>query len=399
MAKMKIALVVHGRFHAFDLARELLARGHDVRLFTHYPKWAVKRFNLPPSCVRSCWQEGVASRLASAAARRRLFKYPETRLHTWFSRWAASEIVKERWDVIFCWSGVGEETLRATPHSGSLRICHRTSAHIRVQADLLEAEERRVGIPLDRPSEWIIAREQREYDLADLICVPSTFVKDSFLQHGIPSEKLVTIHLGVETRDFRPEPIDIDARCSRILAGTPLQILNVGTFSFRKGMWDLAKVIQSPGSERFQFRMVGPVAPEAEALALELKPLAQFVPPQAQRDLPSFYRQGDIFVLPPIEDGYQMVLAQANGAGLPIITTPNGAGHDLVRDKSGWVLPIRDPNTMLERLHWCDSHREELASMVRRLYLDHQPRSWKDMAFDFEAMCFNKLGMQPQIGS
>jgi UDP:flavonoid glycosyltransferase YjiC (YdhE family) len=32
--KLKIAIVVHGRFHAFDLARALLRRGHDVTLFT-----------------------------------------------------------------------------------------------------------------------------------------------------------------------------------------------------------------------------------------------------------------------------------------------------------------------------------------------------------------------------
>lgn len=42
---MKIALVVHGRFHAFDFAREL-SRNHDVTIFTNYPKWAIllKRF-------------------------------------------------------------------------------------------------------------------------------------------------------------------------------------------------------------------------------------------------------------------------------------------------------------------------------------------------------------------
>ena len=50
---MKIAVVVHGRFFAFELARALLARGHDVTVFTNYPRWAAARFGLPPARVRA----------------------------------------------------------------------------------------------------------------------------------------------------------------------------------------------------------------------------------------------------------------------------------------------------------------------------------------------------------
>jgi len=59
---MKIAIAVHGRFEAFDLARELVRRGHKVRLLTNYPRWAVRRFGVPGECVRSFWLHGVLSR-------------------------------------------------------------------------------------------------------------------------------------------------------------------------------------------------------------------------------------------------------------------------------------------------------------------------------------------------
>lgn len=51
---MKIAIVVHGRFDAFDLARALIARGHDVTLFTNYPGWAVEPFGISNMCVVLC---------------------------------------------------------------------------------------------------------------------------------------------------------------------------------------------------------------------------------------------------------------------------------------------------------------------------------------------------------
>ncbi len=60
---MKIAVVVPGRFHAFDLVRALRSRGHEAVLFTNYPKGAVRRFGISTSWVRSFWIHGVVSRL------------------------------------------------------------------------------------------------------------------------------------------------------------------------------------------------------------------------------------------------------------------------------------------------------------------------------------------------
>lgn len=60
---MKIAIVVHGRFDAFDLARALIARGHDVTLFTNYPGWAVEPFGISKMYVRSFVLHGVGVRV------------------------------------------------------------------------------------------------------------------------------------------------------------------------------------------------------------------------------------------------------------------------------------------------------------------------------------------------
>ena len=97
--KLKIAIVVHGRFHAFDLARALLLRGHDVTLFTNYPKWAVKRFDFPESRARSFWLHGVMSRAASKLHRGGGARHEEW-FHTLFGRWAATELAKEHWDIV-----------------------------------------------------------------------------------------------------------------------------------------------------------------------------------------------------------------------------------------------------------------------------------------------------------
>jgi glycosyltransferase involved in cell wall biosynthesis len=384
---MKIAIAVHGRFHGFDLAREL-SRRHDVTVFTNYPKWATARFGLSHAQVRSFWMHGVASRAAGWLHENFSIPYPEAFLHRLFGRWAASRISKEKWNVVHAFSGVSEEILLATGDRASLRMMVRGSAHIRTQARLLEEEELRTRTRMDRPSRWIIAREEREYALADRILVLSRFARDSFVAEGVSPERLALLPLGARLDHFRPAHEIVEARCARILSGERLRILFVGALSFQKGMLDMAAVLRSPGNERFQFRFVGPVSRETRSLVTSLRPSAEFVPKQPQHELPASYAWGDLFVFPTIQDGFAVVLAQAAAAALPILTTANCCGPDLIREgQTGWVFPIRSPQAIIERLHWCDSHREELAEIVRRVYHRFQPRTWMDVAADFESIC------------
>ena len=384
---MKIAIVVHGRFHAFDLARELSPR-HDVTVFTNYPKWAARRFGLAPAQVRSFWAHGVASRAALWLHNHTSLPYPDAAEHLVFGRWAAAQLKKEQWDVVHVFSGIAEEIMHATKGHAKLRMMVRASAHIRTQARILEEEEIRTGTRLDRPSRWIIAREEREYPLADRIVLLSTFARDSMVDEGVDAGKLRLLQLGARLDHFRPLPEVVEARCARILSGQPLRILWVGTLCYRKGMLDMVEILRSPGHERFQFRFVGPVPKETRKLVSGLHTLGEVVSKQPQHELPRWYADGDLFILPTLEDGFPVVLAQANAAGLPILTTLNCCGPDMVREgQTGWVLPIRSPEAFIARLDWCDSHREELAEMVRRTYYQFQPRTWADVAVDFESIC------------
>jgi glycosyltransferase involved in cell wall biosynthesis len=187
---------------------------------------------------------------------------------------------------------------------------------------------------------------------------------------------------------FRPGNEVVEARCRRILSGAPLRVLYTGAVSLRKGLWDLAKLARANDRRRFQFHCVGPVLPEARRLAADLVPQIEFTPKQPQSDLPKFYAAADLFLFPTLEDGFAVVLAQANASGLPVITTTNCCGPDLIEEnQTGWVVPIRDPEAIQHRLHWCDTHREELAAMVRYISTEFKPRDWDDVASDFEAMC------------
>jgi glycosyltransferase involved in cell wall biosynthesis len=194
---------------------------------------------------------------------------------------------------------------------------------------------------------------------------------------------------------FRPAPAVIEARCRRILSGQPLRVLYVGALSLRKGLWDADAIVRRLGTERFQFRFVGPVNPEVRPLAQSLGEIVELVPKQPQQNLPSWYADSDLFLFPTIEDGFAVVLAQAHANALPILTTPNCSGPEFIRDgETGWILPIRSPEAFVERLGWCDANRPALADMVRRVYTRYRVLDWDDVAADFEALCMVERGLR-----
>ena len=169
-------------------------------------------------------------------------------------------------------------------------------------------------------------------------------------------KKLEILSLGVDVTQFRASPEVLAARRERILSGAPLRVLWVGTMSLRKGVLDYANMVAALGGN-FQFRFVGDIPKDMRQIAAKMAGSVETIPRQPQWQLPPQYAWADVFVFPTIEDGFAVVLAQASANGLPILTTPNCAGPDMIRqDETGWILPIRSPEAFIERLRWCDSN-------------------------------------------
>jgi glycosyltransferase involved in cell wall biosynthesis len=380
--RYRIALSVHGRFHMFDLGRELLARGHDVHLFTNYPRFVVRRFGIPSERVHSFVAHGVTTRLCTRVLPARAGGLLERVSNVAFARWAARVIPRQQWDVVFSMSGIAENLFEAlADRHTTLRVLHRGSSHIRTQRRLLEEEERRAGRWIEKPSDWIVAREEREYELADVIHVLSEFARRSFVEEGILAARLYMLRLGVRLKNFQPLTAVIDERWRRIRSGAPLRVLSVGTFCCRKGALDLRDAVRQLHAGPYSFRFVGPVAPDARALAADIATMATFTGKRPQAELPRDYEWGDLFLLPTIEDGFAVVLTQALASGLPLVVTPNCAGPDLIREgEQGWMLPIRSPAAIVERLQWCHDHRDGLAEMVKKVYESSHAFDWKQTA-------------------
>jgi glycosyltransferase involved in cell wall biosynthesis len=119
-----------------------------------------------------------------------------------------------------------------------------------------------------------------------------------------------------------------------------IRILYCGQLIFRKGVDLLLSAFIHLAGEfsqlTLQFVGEGPLRETLNTnVPMELRSRVSFAGFQQIRELPQFFSESDIFVLPSRHDGWGVVVNQAIAAGLPVVcSNAVGAAKDLVTD--GW---------------------------------------------------------------
>ncbi|MDT7920307.1 MAG: glycosyltransferase family 4 protein [Meiothermus sp.] len=354
---MRVCVGSAGRFHTFDLARQLERRGYLRALYTAYPRWKVD--GLPPDRVRSFpWLMGPAM----LAARLGLHGVPERWdywVHETFDRWMASRL--EPCEVFHCLSGFGIHAHRvARERYGALTVCDRGSSHILYQDEILAEEHARWGIPYRPIDRRIVERELQEYEFCDRIFVPSSFAYRSFVQKGVPEAKLVKIPYGVDLSLFRPVPKEDDV----------FRVVYVGALSLRKGIPDLLEAVCALRLPRFEVWLIGGCLPEVRPFLRKYEGRYRYLGVIPRKELYRYYSQGSVFVIASVEEGLALVQAQAMACGLPVIATTNTGAEDLFTDGvEGFIVSIRNPEAIREKVLYLYQHpeiRKEMAHAALR---------------------------------
>jgi glycosyltransferase involved in cell wall biosynthesis len=336
---MQVIQATFGTFHHFHLARELKSRGHLKHIYSTYPWRRLQREGIPREKVSTFpWVHTMY--LAANRYMQIPVKINEaigSLIGTSFDAWLCRQL--SPCDAYVSLSGSGTKSGKRAQELGAKYVCDRGSSHARYQRKILLEEYSRWNMSTPLPDPRILAREEMEYENADAIIVLSEFARRTFIECGVPPEKVHKMLLGVQLDTFRrtadPSPDSFD-------------VLFAGTLSLRKGIPDLLEAFRRLRHPHKRLRIVGTVTQEIQPF-LKTQDLTnvEITGSRPQPELAHMMSQSHVLVLPSIEDGFGMVITQAMACGCPVISSTNTGGPDLYCDgKEGFIVPIRSPESI-----------------------------------------------------
>jgi starch synthase len=340
---MKVTQAVFGVFHHFELAHQLHQRNHLQKIYSTWPWARVKREGLPHSVV-SCFPLLHTADYLLKSVR---FYTPQmsSKMASWntlsFDRWTNKII--EPCDAFIGISGSGLLTGRKIQANGGIFICDRGSTHQRFQETVVADEYRRWNLPQPLSQPHITIREEEIYATANAITVPSNVARRSFLQMGLPPEKVHVIPYGVRLDHFsRTEDPPHDS----------FEVLFAGQVSIRKGIPYLLQAFARLNHPKKRLTIVGDIQHHMRALLATLpSENVVFTGALPQAQLAKKMSASHLLVLPSIEEGLALVQGQAMACGCPVLATTATGAEDLFTDgQQGFIVPDRDVDALTQRM-------------------------------------------------
>jgi glycosyltransferase involved in cell wall biosynthesis len=207
-----------------------------------------------------------------------------------------------------------------------------------------------------RDSEGKLSRKTRELALAELVICPSRFVLESLPAEVRAKKQCLVVPFGSSVAKSNEE------RSTTRSAG-PLRILFVGALTQRKGLADLFAAMKMIDSAAVELVVMGSTL-RSLGWYRDQFPDFTYEPPRPHREVLRLMQSCDIFVLPSIVEGRALVQQEAMACGLPLIATRNAGADDLIEEGvTGFLVPIRSPEVIAEKIGWCAANRSLLSGM------------------------------------
>jgi len=179
-------------------------------------------------------------------------------------------------------------------------------------------------------------------------CV-SSFLRDYLAQSGlIEKGKVKILPMPVDAEKFKPQKLSEKAKKT---------ILCVARFTRQKGLDYLIQAARILLDRKFdcEVKMVGG-GPEKSYLQQRVEELGLservfLLDGVPQEDLCSLYAEADVVVLPSVEEGFGLVLVEAQLCRRPVIGTDSGGIPDIIQDKiTGLLVKPKDALALAEAI-------------------------------------------------
>lgn len=369
---MRVLVCHSGRQHSHQLAMALAERGMLVKYITGIPTrrgaggWLGQRLlrraaeagaiPIDPGLVKHVY---IASLLRKAAAKALSPSLASTAAHFaegLFDRYVCRFLSDMRPDAVVAYENSALATFRRAKQLGITTILDAASVHHLWQDRFLPPRES------ERSHRQITRRKDEEIKLADQVLVVSAFARESYLEAGVPSDRVHTVPVGVDTGRFQPV-----ARGGTGEHGVErdLRFVYVGNSLRLKGLDILRGAVSClhTAGQRLTATLIGNLgsSPDDEPQDGVVR-MSWMNHERLAAELP----QHDVLILPSFFDSFGMVVAEAMACGLPAIVTQNvGAKEMICSGENGLIIPAGDTAALAAAMRWFIENRKQLPVMSR----------------------------------
>lgn len=343
---MKYSICAPGTFHAFDIAEQLHKEDKLEKIYTYADFLRVVK-----------WKKKVP------LSRCDYYKYPLIKFGG-LNRKHGAEIIarkveKDESSVVYSMAGIAEpifiqninklKILDIDHYTWPNNFLYEQTQNLREKA-FVEAAKQNKNIMqhfnlyqehLKRRSSYIpsfeqIAAEIREVQLADLVVVPVSYVKNAMLLDGVPSGKIKIIPYGYDSNIFANRK---NKKREYVLYG--------GSISIRKGWFYLREIIKDCVKEEIKIEICGGISAELRSDVLhffnENRKYVKYHGAVTQIKLAEKMNSACCFIFPSVLEGFGMPIIQAMACGAPVVVSKNTCGEDLVvNGENGFKLNLED---------------------------------------------------------
>jgi len=277
-------------------------------------------------------------------------------------------------DVVHTWPLAAELTLAAARARHWLAVREAPNTHTAHAFDVVAKEHQALGIPQAKDNSHtfdpvVMDRETREYDLADLILVPSELAIETFACHGVARSKLALKSYGFDPGRYKSH--------AGAHSKTGIAFSFVARCEPRKGLHLALEAWRRSGvADRSTFQITGRFVPGYRERLLPLLQHENLSEHDFVDDLRPVYQGTDVLVLPSVEDGSALVTYEAQASGCALLAS-DAAGARFSDGVEGFLHHAGDVETLAQQMRALADDPALLLGMQSAAALNAQKYTWE----------------------
>ena len=190
--------------------------------------------------------------------------------------------------------------------------------------------------------------------MANKIVVQSDFVRQTYLENGVPFAKIAINQFGTAVSEFHAMP-------KQVVSADRVRFLFFGSFTARKGLPLLLAAWSEMDTTHAELVLAGYGAIPL-GVTLPVNVVNQGMIGRVQRQ--SLFDHAHVFVFPSNFEGLAQVQIEAAACGLPLIGTFNSGGGELIENyENGFLIDSEDKEALKKAMAYFIDRPEKISKM------------------------------------